>query len=223
MAERKSIWGLVAIPAVITLGVTIVRLVGELQHWPPPLFSNAAGGGAAIVGITWLPILFGPWFAVKLATQGERPPSTGKAIGFAFLGAAVFVGGAAWLVVTYEHLTYMVLLAFVLMLIAAFIPGIGWSALGKTLLAYAFAARIPVLVVMFLAMRGNGGKGWGTHYDTIAPIFAQASFARKYLFEAFLPQMTLWIGWTVCVGALVGTVAAMLVRRGRTAGDYQAA
>jgi len=31
-------------------------------------------------------------------------------------------------------------------------------------LAYAFAARIPVLVVMFIAMSANGGQGWGTHY-----------------------------------------------------------
>jgi hypothetical protein len=216
MAERKSIWSLILIPAVITLAVTILRLVGELEHWPSPLFSDAAGGGLAIVGITWLPIFFGPWFALKLAGAGEQAPSAGKAIGFAFLGSAVFVGGGVWASVTFEHLSYVVLVAFVMMLIAAFIPGIGWPAFGRTLVAYAFAARIPVLVVMFMAMQGNGGKGWGTHYDVVAPMFAQASFARKYVFEAFLPQMTLWIGWTVCVGALVGTIVDAIARRGKS-------
>ena len=103
------------------------------------------------------------------------------------------------------------------MLVAAFIPGIGWRSLGNTLLAYAFAARIPVLIVMFLAMRGNGGQGWGTHYDAVAPMFAQASFARKFLYMAILPQMTLWIGWTVVVGSIIGVIVVAIVRRGKQA------
>jgi hypothetical protein len=222
MSERRSIGSLIAVPAVITLAITILRLVGELEHWPSPFFSDVAGGGAAIVGITWLPIFFGPWFAVKLAGSGERPESAGKAIGFAALGTVIFVAGGVWLAMTFQHLSYLVLGAFALMLIAAFIPGMGWSALGKTLLAYAFAARIPVLVVMFLAMQGNGGKGWGTHYDAVAPVFAHAAFARKYLYEAFLPQMTLWIGWTVSVGALLGSITAALVRGKKAAASAAA-
>ena len=50
---------LITVPALLTLAITIVRLVGELKHWPAPWFSNAAGGGGALVGISWLPILFG--------------------------------------------------------------------------------------------------------------------------------------------------------------------
>ena len=36
MEERKSIsiTSLITIPALITLGITILRLVGELEHWP---------------------------------------------------------------------------------------------------------------------------------------------------------------------------------------------
>ena len=86
-----SIAGLITIPALITLGITILRLVGELQHWPKPWFSAAAGGGGAIVGISWLPIIFGPYFALKLAGAGEGPSSAGKAIGFAFLGLALLL------------------------------------------------------------------------------------------------------------------------------------
>ena len=98
MAETKSIsiTSLITIPALITLGVTILRLVGELEHWPKPWFSAAAGGGGAIVGISWLPIIFGPYFALKLAGAGDRPSSVGKALGFAVLGLVVLVLGGFW-------------------------------------------------------------------------------------------------------------------------------
>jgi hypothetical protein len=217
MDERKSTWNLIAVPALITLAITILRLVGELEHWPAPWFNNAPGGGLAIVGISWLPIFFGPWFAWKLARAGEAPASGGKAIGFAVLSVVVIVGAGMWAGKLSQNLTYFLLVPFVFMLVAAFIPGIGWRSLGRTLLAYAFAARVPVLIVMYVAMAANGGKGWGTHYDAIDPRLASFSFTRKYLFEAFVPQMTLWIGWTVGVGALFGSVAGVLARRGKQA------
>ena len=219
MEETKSIsiTSLITIPALITLGITILRLVGELEHWPKLLFSTAAGGGGAIVGISWLPIIFGPYFALKLAGVGDRPSSVGKAVGFAVLGLVVLVLGGVLAGATFAHPSILTLVAFLVMLVAAFIPGIGWRSLGNTLLAYAFAARIPVLIVMFLAMRGNGGQGWGTHYDAVAPTFAQASFARKFLYMAVLPQMTLWIGWTVVLGSIIGVIVVAIARRGKQA------
>jgi hypothetical protein len=216
-AKSVSITSLITIPALITLGITILRLVGELEHWPKPWFSAAAGGGGAIVGISWLPIIFGPYFALKLAGSGEGPSSTGKAIGFALFGAVLFVLAGLLAQASFRHHPILTLVAFLIMLVAAFIPGIGWRSLGNTLLAYAFAARIPVLVVMFLAMRGNGGQGWGTHYDAIAPMFAHASFARKFVYEAIVPQMTLWIGWTVALGAILGVIVVAIARRGKQA------
>jgi hypothetical protein len=213
--NRVSVCRLIAIPALITLGVTIVRLVGELEHWPKPWFSNVGGGGGALVGISWLPIIFGPYFAWKLLEAGDRPSSAGKSIGFAFLGVAVQFLAMVWAQFMFRHISYWALVPFLLMLAAAFIPGLGWRGLGNTLLAYAFAARIPVLVVMFLALGGNGGQGWGTHYDAVMPAFAHASLAKKFLYEAFVPQMTMWIGWTVVVGSVFGTVAAALMRLGK--------
>jgi hypothetical protein len=214
VADSKSISiaRLIAIPAVFTLGVTILRLIGELAHWPAPWFSNAAGGGNALIGISWLPIFFGPYFAVKLARAGKGPSSAGKSIGFAFLGLAVLFLSMVWAQFMFRHITNLLLIPFLLMLAAALIPGVGWRTLGGTLLAYAFAARIPILVVMFLALRGNGGQGWGTHYDAVLPAFAHASLAKKFLYEAFVPQMTLWIGWTVTVGAVCGTLVAAIAR-----------
>jgi hypothetical protein len=214
MADTKSISvaRLIAVPTLITLGVTILRLMGELQHWPRPWFSTAAGGGGALVGISWLPLIFGPYFALKLALSGATPSSTGKAIGFSVLGLAVLFISGWWVESTVSHTSILTLLGLLLMLVSAFVPRLAWRPLGNTLLAYALAARIPVLIVMFFALRGNGGRGWGTHYDAVAPMFADASLAKKFFYEAFLPQMTMWIGWTVVVGSLVGSIVTAVAR-----------
>ncbi len=212
-----SIWGLIAVPALITLAITILRLAGELRHWPSPWFNAAAGGGGAVIGISWLPLILGPYFAVKLIGQGDAPSGTGRALGFSFLGLGLFVVSMVWAGSTFAHPSYLTLVPLALTLVVAFVPGIGWRTLGNSLVAYAFAARVPVLVVMYLAMRGNGGQGWGTHYDAIAPVFAHSSFFKKYLYEAFVPQMTIWIGWTVCVGTVFGAVTAALMRPGKQA------
>jgi hypothetical protein len=219
MEETKSmsITSLIAIPALITLGITILRLVGELEHWPKLFFNPAAGGGLAIVGISWLPIIFGPYFALKLAGAGEGPSSIGKAIGLALAGLLLLVLGGVVAGVKVSHRPNLMVVGFLIMLVAAFIPGIGWRSLGNTLLTYAFAARIPVLIVMFLALAGNGGQGWGTHYDAIDPRLAHASLARKFVYEAVVPQMTLWIGWTVVVGSIFGVIATAIGRRGKQA------
>lgn len=222
MTDSGKIWNLIAVPALLTLAITVIRLVGELEHWPKPWFSNAAGGGGALVGISWLPIFFGPWFAVKLARGGDGPASIGKSIGLAVAAVGVLFGAMAWSQTMFAHPTWLLLVPFALMLAAAFIPGIAWKALGATLFVYALSARIPVLVVMYLAMRGNNGQGWGTHYDAIAPVFAHLSFTRKYIYEALIPQMTLWMGWTVAVGAFFGTIASAIAARPKTRSETKA-
>lgn len=215
--KSVSIAGLIAVPALITLSVTILRVVGELQHWSPLLFSPKGGGGAALVGISWLPILFGPYFAMKLAGLGEGPSSNGKAIGMSVVGLVVFVACGALVGILFARQSSLVFIPFLLMIVIAFIPGAGWKSLNKTLLVYALAARIPVLVVMFLAMKGNGGTGWGTHYDVVPPAMAAMPFARKFITAAVLPQLTLWIAWTSIVGGLIGSIVVAVAHRGKQA------
>lgn len=205
--NRVSIW----IPALITLAITILRLVGELQHWSPRLFGTGeAGGSGAIVGISWLPIIFGPYFAVKLANAGDGPSSNGKAIGLALVSLPVlFLGGFLLFKTVSAGGGALALVGFAVMLAAAFVARAGWRALGSTLFAYAFAARIPVLVVMFIAMKAQ----WTTHYSAIDPRLASAPFWKQYAEEALLPQMCLWVGYTVVVGAIFGTVVGAVARR----------
>lgn len=213
-ANKSSVTQLILIPAVITLAVTILRLVGELQGWPKPWFNASAGGGGAIVGISWLPIIFGPYFALKLAGAGEGPASKGKAIALAFAGLAVMVlGGFAVFKGASSGNGAVVIFGFLVILATCFIARAGWRSLGTTLLAYAFAARIPVLIVMFIAMRA----GWTTHYSAIDPRLAHAPFWKQFLDEAFLPQMFSWTGYTVVVGSIFGGVAGALVRQSKPA------
>jgi hypothetical protein len=207
---KKSIVQLVLVPSLITLGITILRLEGELNHWGSPWFNSSAGGGGAIVGISWLPIIFGPYFALKLASSGEGTSSYGKAFGMTIGGLAVMVLGG-FVLFKSRNSAVLAILGFVLTLVAAFVARRGWPSLGSTLIAYAYAARIPVLIVMFLAMRG----GWGTHYDAVEARFAAAPLWTKFFYEAFLPQMMLWIGYTAVVGSLFGDIVAAIAGRKR--------
>jgi hypothetical protein len=208
-----SIARLIVIPALITLAVTILRLAGELAHWPSPLFNTQPGGGGAIIGISWLPIIFGPYFALKLAGAGDGPASNAKAIGFAVGSLLVLVAGGLLFGLSINHPNFVTALGLLVMLGAAFVPGLGWRSLGNTLVAYAYAARIPVLIVMYFAITGNGGAGWGTHYDGVPPSLVHAPPLQKFFFAGVLPQMMLWIGFTAAVGSILGTIVTAVVHR----------
>src|SRR5262245_5305894 len=52
--------------ASITLAVTLLRLMLELGKAPAWLAKRDAGGTGALIGIAWLPLVFGPWFAYRL-------------------------------------------------------------------------------------------------------------------------------------------------------------
>ncbi len=211
MAEdsgKKSIVQLILVPALITLAVTILRVEGELHHWGSPWFTSSAGGGGAIVGISWLPIIFGPYFALKLAASGEGTSSYAKAFGMTFGGLVVMVLGG-FVLIKSGNSAVLAILGFVLTLVAAFVARVGWRPLGSTLIAYAFAARIPVLIVMYFALSGR----WGTHYDAVETRFATAPLSTKFFYEAFLPQMFVWIGFTVVVGSLFGEIVAAIFAR----------
>jgi len=144
---------LITVPALITLAITLMRLMGEFGNFPAWLASKEPGGNAALIGITWLPPIFGVYFALKLADA----------------------------------------------------PGRLWKNLMKTLFAYGLAARIPVIIIMGLAIFGN----WGTHYDAFPPEMAGWSNMVKFLVGAVVTQLVLWVSiWTVGSGMLTGMIAA---------------
>lgn len=219
--SRINITQLILIPSVITLAITLLRLVGELQHWPTVLFSRSAGGGGAIIGITWLAFVFGAYFAIKLASAGEAPASAGRAIVFAILGLVLMFGGAFLIApadATNIRFPGKEIAGLVLMVGGAVLPFISWPALAKVLLAYGYAARIPVLIIMYFSIKGN----WDTHYSLGPPGVEFPSFWSKFIQIAVLPQMIFWIAFTIVGGSLAGGIAMLATRRRREAASQAA-
>lgn len=209
LSTKKAINRLIMYPALITLGVTLLRLVGELLHWSSILFSRVEGGGAAIIGISWLPIIFGPYFAVKLFDRNLRPASHTKTILFALAGFVVLLCGGVVAFAPVVHFSGRILVGLLLMVGAAALQYLPWRELAQTLISYAYLARVPVVIVMFFAMRGH----WGTHYDAVVPPFDQLPFWTKYLYMAVAPQLIMWVVYTMTLGALVGGIYVAVVRR----------
>jgi hypothetical protein len=208
-----NIRGLILVPALITLGITFLRLAGELAHWSPRFFSAAPGGGGALVGISWLPFVLGPYFAVKLTKSGHGAQSVWKTFGLSVLGLVIMIGGGFVGFAPHINFPLRQVIGILLIILAPTLVTLGWPALFKTLMAYGFAARIPVAIIMFFAVRGQ----WGTHYDVLPPNYSgPASFWGKYMFIAFLPQMVIWIAFTVLVGAFVGAIVTVLAFRGKS-------
>jgi hypothetical protein len=208
---------LVLVPAIVTFAVTLLRLFGELNKWSTTYFNPSAGGGGSLVGISWLIPVFGIYFAWVLAKRGEGPARPWSVFGMALLAfvlnTAVFIvtqvmklGPAAFLSIS--AITSWIAIVFTLR---------AWPALGKTLLAYAFAARVPVAIVMVVAIFGH----WGTHYDVPPPnaeaVVEAMSPLVKWFWIGFIPQMSIWIYMTVVGGMIVGAITAAVAGPKRAA------
>jgi len=155
-SNRPRYGKLIFVPALITLGITLLRLCAEFMNMPAWLASREPGGLGALIGISWLPPILGVYFAFKLASA----------------------------------------------------PGKLWKNLFKTLFLYGLAARIPVIIIMALAIFGN----WGTHYDAFAPgVYTDLSPFMKLLLGGLIPQLLYWFMiWTVGFGMLTGLVASLI-------------
>jgi len=206
---RPPVRELILVPSLITLGITLLRLVGELQNWSPGLFSRAAGGGGSLIGISWLILVFGAWFGWRLTRTGHGASGPLKVSGLAFLvGLAVGFGSFGIGQIGGQNAFFG---AFICGSIAAiFLTRNLWPALWRTLVAYAFAARIPVALLMLVAILGN----WGTHYDVPPPGFPDTySPFVKWVLIGLLPQLTIWIYMTVIGGLVAGGMAGAVAGR----------
>jgi hypothetical protein len=209
--NRSSIFRLILVPGIITLAVTLLRLLGELQHWSKVLFNPEAGGPWSIIGITWLAPIFGIYFAARLSSGGQGPASAWRANARAILAVVVIIALAY--VGSVQHIersfTGRLIYIWLLTVIAALVTLPGWPTLFKAMLAYGYAARIPVAVLMFFAFRGN----WGTHYDALPPDMPPGyGLWGKYFLLGFFPQLIFWVAYTVVSGMLLGSITAAVFR-----------
>ncbi len=207
---RLSTGRLVLVPTLLTLAVTLLRLVGELRGWPGPWFDRDSG----IVGITWfLPPIFGFYFAWKLWRGGDRIERVGRAFALGLLGFLLIEAVEA-IVFPYFHVSIFskpeafLLILWTVAAVSAFLQYLAWPALFKTLTLYGLGARIPVVVIMFFALRSH----WGTHYDYLSGPPA-LGFWPRFLRFGLLEELIYWVSFTVVIGSLAGSVAAALAKR----------
>lgn len=136
--------------------------------------------------IAWLVPVFGAYFAVCLAKSEESAPAPARLLKSSLLPLALFGAGLMLLRPTSGGMAVVSLVTIVLIRRA-------WPRLGTLLLGYALAARLPVIITML----GATLNGWETVYD-VSPYSVLAGL---------LPQLTVWIGFTVVVGSLAGGLA----------------
>jgi hypothetical protein len=211
--ESASVWKIILVPSLVTLAVTVIRLIGELGRWNEAFFGRKPGGGGAVVGIVWLAFIFAIYFAVKVQNNGDSPASPGKAIGIALIALVVFIGGEFLVFKGMQSTSSAIMLGGIVAVIASvFIMRIGWPGYWNVLVTYALAARIPVVVIMYLAISGS----WGTHYDAVGPEFQNAAFSTKIFQLAIVPQLTFWVAFTTILCGIFGLITAA-VRKGRLA------
>jgi hypothetical protein len=210
----SSIVKLVVFASLVTLVVTCLRLYGELQGWDPRYFSKEPGGRGALVGISWLMFVFGFWFGARVSRSGQGPASAGKALGLHAVAVAVLVGGFVVNVIvlkadftTLPGLQQAILVNVGFSVVAALIALLAWPRLGLINLVYALLARIPVVVVTYIAC----DRQWGTHYEGLGPKNLQEPPMVKALWLS-IPQVTLWPAMTIVFGGLFGALAALLFK-----------
>jgi hypothetical protein len=206
-AEFRS---LVLMPALITLAVTLLRLTGELLHCSERFFSRAAGGAFALVGIVWLVPIFGVLFGLRLVRTGHPPPRTSRAILAGILGVlAVPLLVTVWARLGFPPVAQVLAFCAGYAVVAWFVAK-SWPALAKVLFAYGLLARIPVAVIMLIAIFAN----WGTHYELGRPDLPPLEPPLvKWLVIGLAPQLGLWVSFTVIVGLLCGAIAAAVTSR----------
>jgi hypothetical protein len=190
--------------------VTLLRLVGELRGWSPATFSRLPGGGLSPLGISWLPPLVGAWLGWRLARAGVVAPRPARAFGgpAGALVLGLLLGTLGERLAKPSVESTIALWAVVSVGVAA-CAFAAWPRLGRPLLAYAYAARLPVALVMALAM----WRAWGTHYDARTPGFPLTPPLQLWLWTGLLPQTTIWVAWTMATGALGGAAGALLASR----------
>jgi hypothetical protein len=85
-------------------------------------------------------------------------------VNFSLFGAVIGLGAVIVGQTLYGHGSPKVLAFRMLGTVGAlWLVWKGWPDLTRTLIAYAVAARVPVIIIMFIAIYCN----WGTHYDAL--------------------------------------------------------
>ncbi|MCC6671384.1 MAG: hypothetical protein IT458_10005 [Planctomycetes bacterium] len=201
---------LVLVPALLTLAVTILRLLAEVNGWFPALLGekgSQAGGGAAILGISWLIPVFGVYFGARLARQGYFPKPAGPAVLRHVLGLGIAIGIMSLLLWRGREVlgvdpSGIAMLIYGVWIVCAILASSGWGRLAGLTFLYALLARLPVVAITYVAVLEN----WGTHYEKLPPSMSADLPALTRAHYLAASQLGLWVPFTVLAGGLFGTL-----------------
>jgi hypothetical protein len=213
-APKKGILVPILIASVITLLVTLTRLYMELYVWEKDSPNRAAGGGMAWLGIAWLVIPFGFWFGRRLAAAGRPPAKRGRAFALTFVGLALFIGSVMYVgnpnsTFTVEEMKKMFGYLWIGAPVLTVLVLVAWPAGWLALLFYGVLARVPVIVIQYLAVDNN----WDTHYAKVHPKMPTDMSSADKAYGLMMAQATMWIPFTIFVGGLFAVVGAMTVKK----------
>jgi hypothetical protein len=206
---RPRVTGLVLVAAVLSLLVTVLRVVGEVQGWDARWFGSEAGSPLNPFGIVWLVPVFGFLFGRRLAQAAGRPPFVASffvpMFGFVVLvGVAGYVGSTLKGADLLQAGTWVAIGAPILSLLALF----AWPRAFVTLLAYGVLARLPVVVVQYLDIQ----NGWQTHYGKVHPELPTMT-ADERLLGLTVAQACVWLPFTILLGCGLAAVGASTVKK----------
>lgn len=208
--DKASMNNLIFVPALITLAITLLRLAGELMNWSNFFFNKEAGGGGALIGIAWLVPILGIYFTRRLMRSHEQPAGAGRLFGFAVLGLFVFAAVFALALQLPPGSLWQMVIVIIAATASLMIARRAWPTLFSVLFAYGLAARIPVIAIMLFAIMGN----WGTHYDAPPPnLSPDIAPLTRWIVTGFVPQLTIWMVYTVTIGLIFGGIALAVAAR----------
>ena len=206
MTQTKSLpWKTIWVAVSVSVAVALARFVGQVQGW----IDTSSGGGLHPLGVSWLPFVFGPVFARRLARDGSAPRSQ-KTAALGVFGLVVIVAIVIWQFAPLanseadpssvrEATNTALQLAFVATLAVAAIHAVVWWRLALTLICYAIPVRIAVLAVTAFAKQ----QDFDTHYTKFGPAGEQFDIART-LTTATIAQLGFWVPFAVVCGFATG-------------------
>jgi hypothetical protein len=204
-------WRWLVVPAAITLAVTALRFTGELLLEQSTLFSRAAGGGGALVGIGWLIPVFGAWFALRLGPSRAPARPVGAWMTL-LLGFLCMAGCFAVAALVLARTPFAMAVGALGSLLGGWSAFHAWRGLGFVLLGYAIAARVPVVVLTVVDVT----MGLGTHYGRLAEGAADPGPLPRLLVLC-LAQVVVWVPLTLAFGTMAGLVVVAVRRERRRA------
>ena len=196
------------LPVLVSIAIAIARFLGQVQGWIPA----TSGGSLHPLGVSWLPFVFGPLFAAKLARSGSIPRARLVAV-FGVIGVISIVALTLW---QFRHLAdappdryateateeannvaFQVI--FVTTLVIAAVLCAAWWRLALALICYAVPVRLTVIILTAIAKQME----CDTHYTKFGPAGEEFDLVTT-LATASVAQIGFWVPFAVVCGFATG-------------------